>query len=58
MMSCLPLALMNRLKSNRVCCLQTHFDTVFPKDIFSDYFEITTAGVVPSDGPKTLPIHR
>ena len=35
-------------------CFQT-LDAVFPKDIFSDYLEITTAVVVPCGGPKNYP---
>ena len=30
-------------------------DAVFPKDLFSDYLELTTAVVVPCGGPKKSP---
>ena len=32
-------------------------DAVFPKDLFSDCLEITTAVIVPCGGPKSLPVH-
>ena len=44
-----------RTLSNRVCCFQT-LDAVFPKDLFSDYLEITTAVVVPCGDPKMFPV--
>ena len=44
-------------RSNRVCCFQT-LDLVFPKDLSSDYLEITTAVVVSSCALKSLPVHR
>ena len=39
---------------NRVRYFQT-LDVVFPKDLFSDYSDITTAVVVPCGGPKVSP---
>ena len=41
-------------QSNRVCCFQT-LDAVFPKDLFSNYSEITTAVFVPCGGCKKYP---
>ena len=43
--------------SNRVCCFQT-LDAVIPKDLISDYLEITTTVVVPCAGTKSLLVHR
>ena len=36
------------------CYVQT-LDAVFPKDLFLDYLEITTAVLVPCGGPKMYP---
>ena len=41
-------------QSNRICCFQ-NLDAVFPKDLFPDVLEMTTAVVVPCGGPKTSP---
>ena len=38
----------------RVCCLH-NLDAVFPKDLFPDYLETTTAVVVPCGGPRKSP---
>ena len=45
-MSHLPISLMNRLNSFHT------LDAVFPKDLFSDYLETTTAVVVQCGGQK------
>ena len=42
------------IQLNRVYCFQA-LDAVFPKELFSDYLETTTAVVVPCGGPKKSP---
>ena len=44
-------------RTNRVCCFQT-LDLIFPKDLFSDHLETTTAVVVSCGALKSLPAHR
>ena len=44
-----PLTVMSRLRQTESA------DAVFPKDLLSDYVEITTAVVVPCGGPKRSP---
>ena len=41
-------------QSNRSCYFQTS-DAELPKNLFSDYLQVTAAGVVPCGGPKMSP---